>query len=251
MATTIWYPAEGSPGAAVQAGAAPARGPFPVVLFSHGLLGLPTDYQALVTRWAGAGFVVVAPAYPLTNRAAGRVQALDVVNQPADAVFVLTAALRLSATPGDLFAGLLDGRRLAAAGHSLGAITTAGLFSSCCRDARLRAGVVLAGNWLGFSNTYTGPSAPILFEHGDLDPLVPYDSGQRTFGAVPWPKAFVTLEGQGHVDPYLQPGSAAFAVVAATTTEFLRWALLGDRSALNAFQRDGTVTGVAHADSRL
>ncbi len=251
LQVTIWYPAAGIPGAAVRAGATPARGPFPVVLFSHGLLGMPADYQALTTRWAGTGLVVVAPAYPLTSRESVAVQALDVVNQPADATFVLTSTLRLSATPGDPFQGLLDGRRMAAAGHSLGAITTVGLLSTCCRDARLRAGVVLAGNWLGFSNTYTGPAAPVLFEHGDRDQLVPYASAQRTFGAVPWPKAFVTLDGEGHLDPYLQPASPAFAVVAATTTEVLRWSLLADRTALDAFRRDSTVTGTAHVDDRL
>jgi len=84
LPTTIWYPAP------------PARGPFPLVLFSHGLLGLPSDYEAIATRWSGAGFVVVAPTYPLTSRASPQVQPLDVPNQPADASFVITAVLKLA-----------------------------------------------------------------------------------------------------------------------------------------------------------
>jgi len=67
LPATVWHPASGKPGGAVAGGAAPARGPFPVVLFSHGLLGLPDDYQALLRRWTSAGLVVVAPTYPLTN----------------------------------------------------------------------------------------------------------------------------------------------------------------------------------------
>jgi fermentation-respiration switch protein FrsA (DUF1100 family) len=247
LPTTVWYPASGSSGD----GAATARGSFPVVLFSHGLLGQPGDYQALLSRWAGAGVVVVAPTYPLTNRHAARVTAGDVVNQPGDASFVLTSVLALAATPGDPFAGLLDGGHLGAAGHSTGAVTTVGLFTRCCRDARLGAGVVLAGNATGFRDGFSGPPAPLLFEHGDRDPLVPLATGRLTFDAVPWPKAFVTLRGQGHVDPYLKPESAAFRVVAATTAEFLRSSLAGDGAAAAALRPDATVTGVASIDDRL
>jgi hypothetical protein len=39
---------------------------------------------------------VLAPTYPLTNRHAARVAAGDVVNQPADASFVLTSVLALA-----------------------------------------------------------------------------------------------------------------------------------------------------------
>jgi dienelactone hydrolase len=155
LPTTIWYPA------------APARGPFPVILFSHGLLGLPADYQAIATRWASAGFVVVAPTYPLTSRASPHVQPLDVPNQPADASFVLTSVLRLAERPSDPLHGMLDSSRIAAAGHSAGAITTVGLFTTCCRDARILAGIVLAGNSLGFTNHFAGRPVPMLFEHGD------------------------------------------------------------------------------------
>lgn len=239
LVTTVWYPQ------------LPARGPFPVVLLSHGLLGTPTDYQALASRWTAAGFVVVAPAYPLSSRGAAHIQPLDVVNQPADAAFVLTSVLRLSAQAGDRFHGLLDTGRVAAAGHSLGGITTDGLFNTCCRDIRLRAGIVLAGNWIGFSNTYTGPPAPMLFVHGDRDPIVPIVTGQLTYAAVPWPKGFVTLEGQTHIDPYLQPASPAFEVVAATTTDFLRWSLRGDRASLAALRQAAVVPGLAHFEDRL
>jgi dienelactone hydrolase len=251
LVTTVWYPASGATGGSARNDAPPARGgPFPVVLFSQGLLGVPLDYHAIAERWAAAGLVVAAPAYPLTNRGAAHVQALDVVNQPGDASFVLTALLRQAGAAGDRFHGLLDGSRLAAAGHSAGAITTVGLFSTCCRDARLRAGVVLAGNSLGFGG-YAGGPAPVLFEHGDKDPIVPYFSGRLAWEGLAWPKAFVTLEGQSHIDPYLQPATPAFAVVADTTTAFLRWSLRGDPAALAAFRTSATAPGLAHVDDRL
>ena len=239
LPTTIWYPAP------------PARGPFPLILFSHGLLGLPSDYEAIATRWSGAGFVVVAPTYPLTSRASPQVQPLDVPNQPADASFVLTSVLRLAERPSDPLHGMLDSSRVVAAGHSAGAITTVGLFTACCRDARLVAGIVLAGNSLGFTNQFAGRPVPMLFEQSDDDPLVPYWTGRLLWEGLPWPKSFVTLQGQGHIDPYLVPTSPGFAVVAATTTDFLRWSVSGDQTARNDLRRHATVPDLAHLDDQL
>ncbi|MGX6605902.1 alpha/beta hydrolase [Micromonosporaceae bacterium Da 78-11] len=44
LPTTVWYPKTG--------------GPFPLILFSHGLTARPADYADLLTTWAKAGFVV-------------------------------------------------------------------------------------------------------------------------------------------------------------------------------------------------
>ena len=91
----------------------------------------------------------------------------------------------------------------------------------------------------------------MLFVHGDRDPIVPYWSGRLAWDAVPWPKAFVTLEGQGHIDPYLRPDDPAFAVVATTTTNFLRWSLTGDRATLDALRREAAAQGLTPLDDRL
>jgi fermentation-respiration switch protein FrsA (DUF1100 family) len=98
---------------------------------------------------------------------------------------------------------------------------------------------------------FSGPPTPLLFEHGDRDSLVPIATGRLTFDAVPWPKAFVTLRGQGHIDAYLKPESAGFPTVAATTAEFLRSSLAGDAAAAAALRPDATVTGGASIDDRL
>jgi len=217
---TIWYPAE-------EAASSPpvAPGSWPVVVFSHGLRATPATYSGLARQWVDAGFVVVAPTYPFTNTNAATIDATDVVNQPADASTALDDALEAAATPGDRFEGHLDAGRVVAAGHSEGGITTVGLFDGCCRDERLRAGVVLAGNSLGFSQGPSGPAAPMLFVHGDADRLVPLASGQRAADLFAWPKAFVTLLGEGHVDPYIDPTAPAFAVVSDITVAFLRYAV--------------------------
>ena len=244
--TTVWYPTKGRGGA----GAAVAPGRFPVVIFSHGLTAMPTDYRDLVTRWASAGFIVVGPAYPHTSRGVKQFEVLDVVNQPADASFTLSQVLALDKSSKDGFRGHLNAERLAAAGHSAGAITTVGLFANG-RDERFDAGIVLAGNGIGMGSTYAGSPAALLFIHGDKDPITPYNLGLSAFDATPttWPKAFFTLSGQGHIDPYLRREKSSFRAVAAITTDFLRWTLYGDAAAKGRLA--GDAKGAGRLDSRF
>src|SRR3954451_1319950 len=103
LPTSIWYPG--------------GAGRHPVVLFSHGLGGLPVQFTPIISTWVAAGFAVVAPAYPHTN---GKVEVdpADVRNQPADAAFVL----RSLATDRRLDLG-----RVVAVGFSAGGTTTLGL----------------------------------------------------------------------------------------------------------------------------
>jgi fermentation-respiration switch protein FrsA (DUF1100 family) len=227
---TIWYPATGRADGRPRGGARVARGRFPIVLFSHGLTGLPGDYRPLLQRWAAGGFVVAAPAYPHTSRGVADYDVLDVVNQPADAAYALSTVLALDGAAGDPLRGHLDRDHTAAAGHSAGAITTIGLFTSG-RDARFDAGVVLAGNAIGVGDGFTGPAAPLLFVHGDADPITPYALARAAYARAPWPKAFLTLPGERHADPYLRPDTRAFAAVAATSLDFLRWTLYRDAAA--------------------
>ncbi|GAA1521534.1 alpha/beta hydrolase [Dactylosporangium maewongense] len=193
----------------------------PAVIFSHGLNGTPEAFAPLLTAWASAGFAVIAPAYPNTTRSAPRLDVYDVLNQPADASFVLSQVL---AGP---LGKRIDNTRLAAAGHSAGAITTVGLFTAS-RDARLHAGIVLAGSGLGVGTAFTGTPASLLFVHGDADPLVSYASGRATYELVPWSKAMLTVPGGNHNDPYLRPDVTSYAEVRSVTLAFLRLELYGD-----------------------
>nr|WP_258545201.1 hypothetical protein [Micromonospora provocatoris] len=106
LPVTLWYPAAGAAGGAAERSAAAADGRFPVVLFSHGLSARPEDYQALLTRWAAAGFVVAAPRFPHTSRGTDG-NPLDVLNQPADVSYVLTRVLALGEKAGDPLRGRL------------------------------------------------------------------------------------------------------------------------------------------------
>ncbi|MGC9668908.1 alpha/beta hydrolase family protein [Planosporangium sp. 12N6] len=247
LPTTVWYPDAGPAGGDPQSGTSPAVGRFPLILLSHGLNGEPEQLAPVATRWASAGFVVAAPAYPHTRREASRFDVLDVVNQPADASYVISQVLALDGHDGDPLAGRLDTAAVAATGYSAGGITTTGLLSTQ-RDIRLRAAVVIAGALLGGS--YAGPATPVLFVHGDADPTVAYSGGQAAYQAMRWPKAFLTLEGADH-GRYLTPASAGFDPLVRTTTDFLRWTLYGDTDAKGRLSRDGTLPGTSRWESAL
>ncbi|HEX7744439.1 MAG TPA: chlorophyllase, partial [Micromonosporaceae bacterium] len=244
LPVTIWYPRA----AAGRTAAAPGR--FPVVVFSHGLTGLPDDYAPLLSAWAAAGFVVAAPAYPHTSRGAPQVQVLDVINQPADASYVLTQVLALDRKASDPLRGHLDVERVAAAGHSAGGITTLGLFT-VERDPRLDAGIVLSGSALGVGTAFSGPAAPQLFVHGQLDDVISYAAGKAAYDAVPWPKAMLSLPDGDHGRDLMHAGNPAFGVVAGTTVEFLRWTLYRDPAAKRRLPASAARGGLARLDDHL
>jgi dienelactone hydrolase len=220
LATTVWYPADGD-------------GPFPLVLFSHGLSSEPQAYASVLRPWARAGFVVAAPRYPHTAYRVREFDAVDVINQPADASEVIARVLALNRKPGDPLEGRIDAGRIAAAGHSAGGITTIGMFSGN-RDGRLDAGIVLSGRRV-LPVPFAGDPAPILFVHGKLDRTVRYAEGLAAFDAVPWPKAMMAVTEGGHVAI-----TKDFGPVIAATTDFLRYALYGDRAAKDRLKSDAT-----------
>jgi fermentation-respiration switch protein FrsA (DUF1100 family) len=232
LPTTVWAPV------------ADNRGPFPLILFSHGLTSEPSAYAQMLAAWAKAGFVVAAPAFPHTSYGVADFNPLDVANQPADASYVISRMIALNGTAGDALRGRIDTTRIAAAGHSAGGITTVGLFTGD-RDDRLDAGVVLAGERV-LAVPYSGPAVPLLFVHGKLDKTVPYAQGLAAFTAVPWSRAMLTVPKGGHVAI-----TTNFGPVIATTTDFLRWSLYGDATARARLHADATKGGEATLNDQL
>jgi dienelactone hydrolase len=210
-------------------------GPFPLVVFSHGLGGSYEYYEPLMQKLAAAGYVVAAPRFPLTYAGApGGPNGADVQQQPGDVSFVIDQVLAASKGGGPL-AGLVDPDAIALAGHSNGAITTLGaVANSCCREPRAKAAVVFAGT--------TGPYAggeydladapPLLLVHGTKDLQLAYEGAVTMFNDARGPKGLLTLTGQDH-GKWLAKG-AVLDGVADATTSFLDAYLRGDTEAANA-----------------
>jgi dienelactone hydrolase len=233
LPTLVFYPAAvpsrypQRPSGTPRAGAEPAPGRFPLVLFSHGLTGTPKRYAAALATWAAAGFMVAAPSYPYTNQFADPFRRADIVHQPADARYVLNRVRRLGVTRGDPLWHRIDGDHVAAVGHSAGGYTTTGLFTAG-HDPRLRAGVIMAG-WAA-PGAFAGPSAEMLFVQGTADPLVPVRVSRAVYARVPWPKSYLLLRRESH-GTYLLPGGPGYRRMNAVVLDFLRWTLRGEQTA--------------------
>ncbi len=244
LVTTILYPATGPTGGDPTPGAAPdkAAGPYPVIVFAHGLGGTPQDYITLLTHWASAGFVVAAPLFPLSNaNVPGGPDAGDVVNQPKDMSYVIDNVLSDSQLPSGTLSGLVDPKEIGAAGHSNGAVTTLGLVANtCCFDSRIKAAVVMAGTTEGFPPGHydVSKAPPLLLVHGTADQLIPYRSAPLIYNEARGPKGLLTLVGGSH-DGAAGHDPRSASTVIRTTTDFFEAYLLGNRQARSRLATDG------------
>jgi fermentation-respiration switch protein FrsA (DUF1100 family) len=243
LVTDLWYPERGGTPAS-------ADGPFPLVVFGHGFTASPDSYEGVLRTWASAGYVVAAPAFPLSNgNAPGGPTQNDVPSQPGDLSFVITQVVRLGADPASPMHGLVDGDHVGAAGHSMGAVTTMGVaLNTCCADNRIGAAVVMSGFEGTFpAGSYTATDRPpVLFLHGDHDESISASSGLTAFYDARPPKYFVTLLGADHGSPFGgSPDRPEAQVVLRATVDFLDRYLKGSADGLDRLRKDADVPGVA------
>lgn len=227
MDVLLLYPAEGAPSGTPVEDAPVAEGSFPLVVFSHGVTATGPTYEGRIKEWARAGYVVAAPTFPLSSGPGGQVA--DYVNQPGDVQAVIDELLDLSQD--DPLAGHVDGENVAAAGHSLGAITTLGVgLTSCCADERIDAVVELSGVRLPFDGSGVDDvdRVPLLAVHGAQDAVVPVSGSDTLFEAAEGPAFYLRLEDAGHSEFLATDGPLVDAVVIAFLDTFLR----GDEGAL-------------------
>jgi fermentation-respiration switch protein FrsA (DUF1100 family) len=196
------------------------RGPAPLVVFAHGNAGNPGKLTQLLSAWARAGYVVVAPTFPLTNDLNGAKSAvIDFANQPQDVRFVLDRVLRANGKKSSPLHGRIDPRRIGLAGHSLGGATAyAVAFNRCCRDRRIDAVVTMDALKLPFDGSYRFRGKPLLLIHLVKDPVVPFSTSEGIYAVAAPPKYLMALQEGVHFEPYEDvPNPHDQAVIDATT----------------------------------
>lgn len=232
-------------------------GPFPLIVFSHGLDGHPDKFTELLGSWAAAGYVVAAPAFPRTNSSVEHEDqnAGDVTSQPADVRFVLARVLREARTKGNRLYRAVDPRHLGAAGLSLGGLTTYGVtFDDCCREPRFDAALVLDG----FAAPLGGAGdqlrldghIPLLIAHSDSDPAIPYSSARTTYDRADAPVWLVTLHGASHATQWENDPTPYDAIGERLTVDFWDATLRGRKGAWAKLTRDASVADLSSIESR-
>ena len=186
-----------------------ARGPFPLIVFSHGNQASRYQSFTLCEHLASHGFVVAAPDHigntAVSERADGSlVFYTDPFGEPAlerrvgDASFVITTMLEMSSAASDTFlAGAITAERgVGIAGHSFGGATTV---ATAARDTRITAAVPMAAAI--FDEQMPPLTVPSITFVGAEDKTVGLEAnaGSRAIfeGSVP-PRAFVSIRDAGH-----------------------------------------------------
>ena len=191
----------------------PDGGPYPLVVFSHGLAGYRLQSTFLTTHLASWGFVVAAVEHPYRDLTAvfgdlgplvgglGSPDSPD-VQQLINAIDVVQAAAEADAGP---LAGLdVETERVGAVGHSAGGFA---VYGAAAADPRIVTYVALAspvgGSFTASASTTVPlvppPDKPSLLIAGSADAIAPLARIQDAYDALPSPKAFAVIDGVTHL----------------------------------------------------
>jgi predicted dienelactone hydrolase len=190
MKVRLWYPQSEK------------HDPQPLLIYSHGLLGTGKAVEYIARVLGSHGYVVAAPDFPRTSRSQGeRAHARDVFNQPRDVALVIDWLLARSEDEKDALYNAIDAQRIAALGHSLGALNTHLLgFHPDWQEPRIKAVVSLAGPTALFTRKFlTTRSISYMALAGPQDAFIEYEANflplvDKVDGAV-----LVSMDGASHL----------------------------------------------------
>ena len=228
LPTAVWYPA--APDASGPEAPLASKGrPFPLVIFGHALGSYNTQSTFLTTHLASHGYIVAAPAFPLSKLGApGGATVADVPAQAGDVTFIIDSFLGFAGDAQNRFARGVDAERIGLTGHSGGALTTlVTTYDAHLREPRIKAAVPFAPPacflQLGYFDT---ARVPLLIIQGDRDLLVdPAGDAGAAYARAHPPKVLLLVHGGTHL---------GFADVGATLGDGVVCSLFPDRRGLDA-----------------
>ena len=221
--------------------AIPAKGPFPLVIISHGYPGNRFLMSHIAENLASKGYVVASIDHKDSTYDDQKAFGSTLYNRPLDQLFVLNEMDRLS-KPGNTFAGMIDASRTGIIGYSMGGYGVVNVIGGGYSDAsatfqnappnrllaergaanaayqksldpRIRAAIAI-GPWGmqgGFwdADGLKGIRTPVMFVAGSVDDVSGYEKGVRAIyeGAVNADRYLLTFINANHnaAAPYPAP----------------------------------------------
>ena len=183
--------------------------PQPLLIYSHGFMSTGKGGSYLAEHMASLGYTVAAATYPLTHMTApGGPNPTDVVNQPGDISFIIDHLLNASGE----YAAHIDASRIAAAGLSLGGMTTElAAYHPQTGDPRISAAVSIAGpSYLFSERFFETRDIPFMMVASPQDAIISYAENAANILDKIDGSVLVSIDGASH---------AGFA----SATKWLRW----------------------------
>lgn len=167
------------------------EGPWPVVLFSHGLAAYRSQSSFFTAHLASWGFVVAAPDHPERGLARLVQNQAPAFTRGADTLRFTLGVLGEENAAGGSWAARLKLDQVAVSGHSAGG----GTANAMASDAVVQTWVAMASG-----NFQPTPAKPVLLLAGEQDGIVPPSVVSQGYEALSAPgRRYRNLRGIGHL----------------------------------------------------